>query len=242
MSELIKDQHPVLAAITGRRSVRAFLDKPVPREAVEEILAAASHAPSGNNTQPWRVHVLQGAAKDSLTAAIMAVRHAREQEPPAEYPYYPEAWFEPYLARRRAIGWQLYGLLGIGKGDRQAAQAWHDQNFRFFGAPVGLIFTVDRRLGLGAYLDVGMFMQNIMTAARGCGLDTCAQAAFAAYHDVIRHELQLPSEELVLCGMALGWADPDALVNRLSTDREPLETYASFVGGARSSASKETSI
>jgi len=135
---------------------------------------------------------------------------------------------EPYLSRRLTIGWKLYGLLGIGKGDRAGARAWHDQNYRFFGAPVGMIFTLDRRLGLGAYIDLGMFMQNIMTAARGLGLDTCPQAAFAGYHAIIREQLALPAEDLVLCGMALGFADNTAIANQVVADREPLENFAVF--------------
>ena len=219
----------VLSAITSRRSVRGFLADPVPRAAIETILRAAARAPSATNTQPWRVHVLTGAAKAGLTEAIMAERVTGAAEPAPEYTYYPTAWHEPYLSRRRTLGWRLYGLLGIGKGDRTESRAWHDQNFRFFGAPVGMIFTLDRRLGLGAYLDLGMFMQNIMIAARGLGLDTCPQAAFAGYHAIVRRVLDLPPEALVLCGMALGRADLGAPANRLETDRETLETYAAFL-------------
>jgi nitroreductase len=219
----------VFAAITSRRSVRGFQDKPVPRSTVEAIVSAASRSPSAVNTQPWLVHVLTGSTKARLSAAIMDERASGASDPSPEYAYYPETWVEPYLSRRRAIGWRLYGLLGIGKGDRAGARGWHDQNFGFFGAPVGMIFTVDRRLALGSYLDMGMFMQNIMVAARGLGLDTCPQAAFAGYHATIRRVLALPDERLVLCGMALGWADPGAIPNSLETDREPVENFATFM-------------
>jgi nitroreductase len=226
-----QDDHAqaVLAAITSRRSVRAYRETPVPRPMIETILQAAARAPSGTNMQPWQVRVLTGATKDRLTAAILQERATGAPEPRGEYPYYPEHWIEPYLKRRRTVGWALYGLLGIGKGDAAAARAWHDQNFRFFGAPVGLVFTMDRSLESGSFLDSGMFIQNVMTAARGLGLDTCPQAAFVRYHATIRRELALPDEQLVLCGMALGWADPDAIPNKLHTDREPLESYVTFM-------------
>lgn len=219
----------MLDAITSRRSVRAFLDVPVARSTVEEILAAASRAPSANNTQPWRVYVLTGAARQRLTDAILDVRKDGGHEPRPEYGYYPAAWPEPYLSRRRKVGWDLYSLLGIGKGDRERARAWSDENFRFFGAPVGLIFTLDRSLGIASYMDLGMFMQNISTIARHLGLDTCPQAAFASYFDVIRKELQLGPDEVVVCGMALGKADEAALPNQLTTDREPPAVFATFL-------------
>ena len=218
----------VLEAITSRRSIRGFRDTPVPRDTVERIITAAARAPSATNTQPWRVHVLTGQSRARLVAAIMAERTSGAPEPTPEYTYYSGEMPEPYVARRRAVGWQLYGLLGIAKGDRAGARAWHDQNFDFFGAPVGMIFTLDRRLGLGAYLDLGMFMQNIMVAARGFGLDTCPQAAFAGYHATIRAILALPAEEMVMCGLALGWAKADAVANTLVSERAPLADYASF--------------
>ena len=224
-----QDANAVLAAITGRRSIRGYRDEAVPRDMVEQILRAAARAPSGSNIQPWRVQVLTGAAKARLTAAIMAARADGSPEPPREYAYYPDEWFEPFVGRRRALGWRLYELLGIEKGDRDAARAWHDRNFSFFGAPVGMIFSLDRRLNTGSYMDTGMFIQTVMIAARGLGLDTCPQAAFAGYHDIIRRELGLPAEQLVLCGLALGWADPDAVANRLQADREELGAFATFV-------------
>lgn len=219
----------VLAALTTRRSVRAFLDEPVARPILEQVLAASARAASGNNIQPWRVRVLTGDAKQRLTTAIMAVRETATSEPALEYQYYPTAWPEPYLSRRRAVGWRLYELLGIQKGDRAAARAWHDRNFAFFNAPVGMIFTIDRRLGLGAYIDIGMYLQNVMTAARGLGLDTCPQAAFAGYHEIIQRELALPPEEMVVCGMALGRADTASVLDRMSTDREDVQVFASFM-------------
>ena len=161
-------------------------------------------------------------------AAIAAERATGAEEPPPEYRYYPDAWPEPYLTRRRALGWRLYGLLGIAKGDRAAARAWQDRNFNFFGAPVGLIFTLDRRLAIASFIDLAMFMQSISIAARAFGLDTCPQAAFAHYHAIIRDELRLPENEMVICGMALGYEDPDAPANSLRADREPIDAFAVF--------------
>ena len=218
----------VLEALESRTSARGYLDRPVPLETVERILKAAARAPSGNNTQPWRVHVLTGAARDRLGGAILALRATGQDDPTPEYAYYPDAWPEPYLSRRRANGWDLYGLLGIEKGDRAKARAWHDENFRFFGAPVGMILTRDRRLGTGALIDLGMFLEGIAVAARGLGLDTCAQAAFAHYHAVIRNELRLAPEDMVICGMSLGYADMSVPANRLRTEREPVSGFTTF--------------
>ncbi len=222
----------VFDAITTRRSVRGYQDRPVPRHTMERILAAASRVPSGNNSQPWRVHVLSGAGRQRLTDAIMAERAAGGNDPQPEYDYYPQSWPEPYLSRRRANGWELYGLLGIKKGDRAKGRAWNDENYRFFGAPVGLILTQDRRLGLGLRIDLGMFMEGIAVAARGLGLDTRPQAAFAHYHAVIREVLGLAPEDMVVCGMSLGFADEGATPNRLRTEREPVAGFATFHTGA----------
>ena len=221
----------VFDAITTRRCVRCYLDRPVARKTVERILMAASRAPSANNSQPWRVHVLTGPGRQRLTDAIMAVRAVGGDDPKPEYDYDPSSWPEPYLSRRRANGWALYGLLGILKGDRVKARAWNDENYRFFGAPVGLILTRDRRLGLGSLIDLGMFMEGVAVAARGLGLDTCPQAAFAHYHAVIREELHLMPQDMVVCGMSLGFADESATANRLRTEREPVAGFASFHPG-----------
>ncbi len=226
--------HAVFKALESRTSTRGYLDRPVPLQTVERILQAASRAPSGNNSQPWRVHVLTGAARDRLGDAVLAWRATGQDDPAPEYAYYPDTWPEPYLSRRRANGWDLYGLLGIAKGDRTKARAWHDANFRFFGAPVGMVITRDRRLGLGALIDLGMFMEGVAVAARGMGLDTCPQAAWAHHHAIIRRQLALVPEEMVICGMSLGHADPDALANRLRTGRETVDGFATFhTGGDR---------
>jgi nitroreductase len=220
----------VEAAITSRRSMRAFLPTPVPRTTVERILEVASRAPSGTNTQPWKVHVLTGAAKERLARAVRAayddpVERATHTE---EYAYYPTEWVSPYVDRRRKVGWDLYGLLGIGKADKARMHEQHGRNYAFFDAPVGLIFTIDRVMRQGSWLDYGMFLQNVMVAARAHGLHTCPQAAFTQFHRVIERELALPEGEMVVCGMSLGHADPDAPENRLVTEREPVSGFARF--------------
>ena len=219
------------AAITSRRSVRAFLSTPVPRETIEQILAVAARSPSGTNTQPWKVTVLTGAAKARLSNAIQCAYDDPVQRAAhsGEYAYYSGEWTSPYLERRRKVGWDLYGLLGIAKGDKARMHAQHGRNYHFFGAPVGLIFSIDRLLAQGSWLDYGMFLQSFMVAARGRGLDTCPQAAFTQWHRIIAEQLQLPAGEMVVCGMSLGRADPDAVENTLRTEREPVAGFARFL-------------
>ena len=218
-------------AITSRRSIRAYLPTPVPRQTIEEILAVASRAPSGTNTQPWKVYVLTGAARQRLSASICAVHDdpAQRAQHTEEYAYYPTEWRSPYVDRRRKVGWDLYSLLGIGKADKARMHAQHARNYAFFDAPVGLIFTIDRVMQQGSWLDYGMFLQSVMVAARARGLDTCPQAAFTQFHRLISEELQLPAEEMVVCGMALGHADPKAIENTLVTEREPVAGFARFM-------------
>ena len=218
-------------ALRSRRSVRAFLPTPVPRETVEAILEVAARAPSGTNTQPWQVHVLTGVSKLALSAAIKAAyddpaERARHTE---EYAYYPTEWRSPYIDRRRKVGWDLYALLDIAKTDKARMHAQHGRNYDFFGAPVGLMFSIDRVLQQGSWLDYGMFLQSIMVAARGRGLDTCPQAAFMQYHRIIAAHLGLAAGQMVVCGMSLGHADPAAVENTLHTEREPLSGFARFL-------------
>ena len=224
-------QDHVDAAITSRRSVRAFLPTAVPNEVVRQILATAARAPSGTNIQPWRVYVLTGNRLKQLSDAILAAYDDPEiaKTHTEAYPYYPKEWVSPYIERRRNIGWGLYGLLGITRKDKDKMYHQHGRNYLFFDAPVGLIFSIDRVLEQGSWLDYGMFLQNIMVAARGRGLDTCPQAAFNPFHRVIRETLQMPDSEELVCGMALGYADNDAVANRLTTERESLDVWATFL-------------
>lgn len=219
------------AAITSRRSIRAYLPTPVPQAEIERILEVAARAPSGTNTQPWKVYVLTGAARDRLAQRVLAVHNdpVERAQHSEEYPYYPTEWVSPFVDRRRKVGWDLYSLLGIGKADRERMHAQHGRNYSFFDAPVGLIFTIDRVLNQGSWLDYGMFLQNVMVAARARGLDTCPQAAFTQFHRVIADELKLPAGEMVVCGMSLGHADPAAIENSLVTEREPVQGFARFL-------------
>lgn len=225
------DAAAVDAAITSRRSVRAFLPTPVSRETVEDILRVASRAPSGTNTQPWQVHVLMGAARQRLCDRISAVYEnptelATHQQ---EYDYYPKEWAPPYLDRRRKVGWDLYALLGLAKTDKAGMHRQHGRNYRFFDAPVGLIFSIDRVMQQGSWLDYGMFLQSIMVAARARGLHTCPQAAFTQFHRLIAEELAFRPEQMLVCGMALGYADPAAVENSLVTERAPVSEFATFL-------------
>jgi len=217
-------------AITSRRSIRAFLPTPVPRETVEAILDVAARAPSGTNMQPWIARVLTGEPKNRLIAAVQAVFDSGEPGHKQEVQYYPDEFFEPYLGRRRKVGWDLYGRLGIARGENAKMKAQHRRNFQFFDAPVGIVFTIDRRLATGSWLDYGMFLQNVMTAARARGLDTCAQAAWTHYHKAMRPVLGLDETEIVVCGMALGFADPEAPENAMVTERAPAKEFARFEG------------
>ena len=218
-------------AIRTRHSLRAFLPTPVPRVTIEEILEVASRAPSGTNTQPWKVTVLTGAARQRLTDAIRAAYDDSEQrkQHAEEYAYYPVQWVDPYLARRRKVGWDLYGLLGIGRDDKARMHEQHGRNYAFFDAPVGMIFTIDRIMEQGSWLDYGMFLENIMIAARARGLDTCPQAAFTQFHRIIKEQIGLPDNEMVVCGMSLGYADMSQVENTLVTEREPVSGFARFI-------------
>jgi nitroreductase len=219
------------AAITSRRSMRAFLPTSVERSTIEDILTVASRAPSGTNTQPWQVHVLTGQAKAALSRDIRAAfddpqERARHTE---AYAYYPTQWQSPYIDRRRKVGWDLYSLLGIGKTDKQRMHEQHARNYAFFDAPVGLMFTIDSVMQQGSWLDYGMFLQSVMVAARGRGLHTCPQAAFTQFHRIIGRHLGLSDQQTLVCGMSLGYADPAAVENTLVTAREPLSGFVRFL-------------
>ena len=220
----------VTDAVNTRRSLRAFLPEAVPKETIAQILTTAARAPSGTNMQPWKSYVLTGESRQRLCDACCAAFDEQSSDNVSEVRYYPEKWFEPYLGRRREVGWALYNLLGIQKGDRAKTHAQHRKNFQFFDAPVGMIFTIHRDLATGSWLDYGMFMQNVMLLAREQGLHTCPQAAWADYHQAVKDVLQLSDEEIVVCGLALGYADPDAIENSLVTTRVALDEHVTFLG------------
>ena len=222
-------------AITSRSSIRAFTAQPVPRETLTQLLEVASRAPSGTNCQPWRVYVLQGASRNTLVDKVCAAHDALRADPSLasqyaeEYDYYPQQWVSPYIDRRRENGWGLYGLLGIGKADKDKMHAQHQRNYRFFDAPVGLMFTVDRVMGRGSLVDYGAFLQNIMVAARGHGLHTCPQAAWNGFSSIILPHIGAQASEMLVCGMALGYADTSAVVNSFHTPRVPVADFTTWL-------------
>ena len=222
-------------AITSRMSARAFTQQEVSRELITEILQVASRAPSGTNTQPWKVYVLQGATRDALVEKVCAAHEAIRVNPEVAkqytepYDYYPAQWVSPYIDRRRENGWSLYGLLGIGKADKDRMHEQHQRNFKFFDAPVGLMFTIDPIMGRGSLLDYGMFIQNIMVAARARGLHTCPQAAWNGFHSIILPHIGAGEGEMLVCGMALGYADEADKVNTLVTPRVPVNEFTHWV-------------
>lgn len=214
----------VKEAITSRKSTRAFLSKPVSLELIDELLLIAGTAPSGSNIQPWQVHVVSGAARDRLSADLLAA-HQRKEPEQREYQYYPVNWRSPYIERRRATGWGLYGTLGIAKGDRESTARQHGRNFELFDASVVLIFTIDKDLGTGSWLDYGMFLQNIMIAARGCGLHTCPQAALANYPRIVKEHLRISDDKTIVCGMTIGYEDENNPINRFQPERIGLKAF-----------------
>ncbi len=222
-------------AITSRMAVRAFTQQAVPRQTLEELLQLASRAPSGTNTQPWKVYVVQGASRDALVDKVCAVHDAIRDNPALaaeyqeQYDYYPAQWFSPYIDRRRENGWGLYGLLGIGKADRDKMHLQMQRNFRFFDAPVGLFFTVHRNMGRGALLDYGTFLQNVMLAARGRGLHTCPQQAWNLFNKISLAHIGAGADEMQVCGMALGYADASAIVNTFHTPRVPVAEFTHWL-------------
>ena len=235
MTSSNSDAALVDAAITSRMSARAFLPTPVERSVLEHLLEVASRAPSGTNTQPWKVYVLQGHHRDSLVDQVCAAHDALRADPSLAseyqeaYDYYPEQWVSPYIDRRRENGWGLYGLLGIGKGDKDKMHAQHQRNFRFFDAPVGLMFTVDKVMGRGSLVDYGMFLQSLMVAARAQGLHTCPQAAWNGFAKIILPHIGAGDNEMLVCGMSLGHADPDDKVNDFHTPREPVASFTRWL-------------
>ena len=227
--------NPVDSAITSRMSARAFTQQVVPRELLEQILEVSSRAPSGTNTQPWKVYVLQGASRDSLVEKVCTAHDAIRANPALaadykeSYDYYPDKWVSPFIDRRRENGWSLYGLLDIGKGDKDKMHAQHQRNFKFFDAPVGLMFTINRVMGRGSLVDAGMLLQNIMVSARGHGLHTCPQAAWNGFANIVMPHIGAAEDELLVCGMSLGYADPNDKVNSFNTPRVPAAEFTTWL-------------
>ena len=222
----------LVEAIESRRSVRAYLPTPVPQETVAAIMELSLRSPSGTNMQPWTVHAVSGAVKqgiaDDVIASRLRVRETGVQEHHGERVFYPDDLGEPWRARRRAIGWDLYGLLGIKKGDRERTFDQHNRNYTLFDAPVGLFVFIDKSLEVGSWLDLGMLMQTIMLVAREHGLHTCPQYAWSTYHKILRKHVDIPDDHTLICGMSLGVADMNAPENTLVTDRVPADEFTKF--------------
>ena len=221
--------------IQARMSARAFTSEMPSHEVIQHILHVASRAPSGTNTQPWKVYVLEGNILAELCHKVCDAYESISQNPELAdqykeaYSYYPEKWFSPYIDRRRENGWSLYSLLGIEKGEKEKMFLQHQRNFRFFDAPVGLFFTIHRDLGTGSILDYGMFLQNIMISAQSHGLASCPQAAWNKFSKIILPTIGAGEEEMLVCGMALGFADQSDRVNTFQTPRAKVEEFTSWL-------------
>jgi nitroreductase len=222
----------VCDAVASRFSCRAFLPTPVPLASVREILTRAARAPSGGNLQPWRVHALAGAVLEDLKARIRPHAPSNPRGEGAEYQVYPSPLKEPYNSRRFQVGADLYRAIGIPREDRPARYRQYARNFEFFGAPIGLLFTIDRSMGPPQWSDLGMYIQTVMLLARAYGLDTCSIEAWTHWHKTASAFLALPPEEMVFCGMALGYGDPAARINGWRSTREALDGFAVFCGFA----------
>ncbi len=217
----------VSQALQKRKSVRAYLDKEVTKAEIEALLNLAKHAPSGVNTQPWKVAVLTGKSKIDLQKKLLkAFEDGAERD--MDYQYYPLEWKAPYTKRRAACGLQLYQAVDIKKEDKEKRLKQWAANYRSFDAPVMLFFYMDDVMQTGSYLDFGMFLQSLMIAATGEGLATCAQGALAEYSTVVKETLNIPKDTILLCGMALGYEDTNAAVNGYRTPRLDLEEFVSF--------------
>jgi nitroreductase len=215
-------------AIATRKTVRVFKSDPVSRKTVEQILTLAARAPSGGNLQPWKVHALLGDARDELVRRVAETRKTSPLGTPPEYHIYPPDLTDPYKSRRFRVGEMMYAAVNIPREDKKGRLNFFSRNWEFFGAPTGLIFCIDRQMQQGQWSDLGMFMQSIMLLAREHGLHTAPQEAWALFHPEIREYLAVPEQEMIFCGMALGYADDTAQANTLVTERAPLADFATI--------------
>lgn len=230
MTQLNTSAKTVTEAVLTRKSVRQFLDKPVDKALIEDIILKARRAPSGGNLQPWKVNVIAGEVRDRLVSTVADKMATNPVGDGSEYNVYPPELKEPYRTRRRVVGNDLYELIGIAKDDRMGKFKQLSKNFAFFDAPVGMIFSIDRQMEPGQFADLGMFMQNIMLLAREAGLSSCAQEAWATWHQTIRDVVGIAQEEMIFCGLAIGYADEEAVINQLQTERASLSEFAEFKG------------
>jgi len=215
--------------IRERRSKRGFIDREVPIDVVKDILSVAKYAPSSSNTQPWRCYVVTGEARERVTKAAVAEFRANHDKLKPEYPFFPQPLHEPYSTRFNTFRGQLGDAQGVHRSDKAGRMRDVERQFLFFDAPVGVIFTMDRRLEWASFLCYGCFLQNVMLAAKGRGLDTCPQQIWSLQHHVLRAELGIPADEMVIAGMSIGWADNDLPENRMTLQKNEVESFASFI-------------
>jgi nitroreductase len=220
----------VIEAIQTRKSIRAFKPDPVSRETIDQILEVAQRAPSGTNTQPWHTYVCTGAVQQAISEDVLEQARIGQGKSYADFGYYPAKWTDVHNARRRSLGWALFGLLGIQKGDREASANQSLRNFKFFDAPVGLFITTEKYLGQGSWADVGMYIQSIMLAAKGFGLETCPQAAWVPYQETIFRHLGVPDDQLLVTGISLGVPSEHAIENTLVSEREDIANVVRYRG------------
>lgn len=229
MQHILVDQ-----AIRSRHSVRAFKSTAIDRQTIIDILNVASRAPSGNNIQPWKVYVVTGQKRQQLIEQVCSAQREIFAQPEKAqlhqetFKYYPEKWTSPFIERRRENGWGLYGLLNIQKGEVQKMQQQHLRNYELFDAPVGLFFSLSTTLETGSKMDIAMMIQNVMIAAKARGIDSCPQAAWNPFHQIVANVLGIPEDEELVCAIALGYADPDQVVNQLHTPRVVADEFAIF--------------
>ncbi len=215
-------------AVNSRRSMRVFKPDPVPKTVIEWIIETANRSASNGNLQPWKLYVTTGKARERLSAAILAAIDTADHGPGGEYDVYPKEFAPVYDQRRKLVGKQLYTLLNVPRGDTAGMQKQFRKNFDFFDAPVGMILCVERGMGNGQWIDCGIFLDQLMLLAREQGLHTCPQAAFSRYQHVVRRELKIPDNQIVICGLALGHADPDVIPNSLVTERAPIDDFTTW--------------
>ena len=220
----------VFEAVASRYSCRAFLPTPIPEATIRNIVERAARAPSGGNLQPWRVHALAGAKLEQLKALVRARPELLPRGEGAEYDIYPPGLKEPYVTRSRQVGAALYQSIGVPREDRAGRYRQYARNFEFFGAPVGLLLSIERGMGPPQWSDLGMYLQTLMLLLREQGLDSCAQEAWSLYHDTVGAVLAPPAEWTLFCGMSIGYADRSAPLDRLVTERAPLESFATLRG------------
>ncbi len=220
----------IVEAINSRKSVRAFTDEAVPQDVIHRLLTISQRAPSGTNTQPWHTYVCAGAVRDAIARDVCELFDQNKSEKYEDYDYYPESWTDLHAERRRGVGWDLYGMLGIKKGDRVNSAKQQRRNFCFFDAPVGMFFTTDAYLGRGSWFDAGLYVQTIMLAARAEGLHTCPQAAWIIFQGPVKKHLNIPDDEVLLAGMSIGYEDTSAIENTLVSKREDIDNVVKYLG------------